>query len=304
MNKNSTGNNIKIYNRQTKSIEEEVIFQEKYMKFFLQNTFGKFLSKRVLIKKWVSYLYGLYCESILSRHKIKNSIKNYNFNINEIEQPITEFKNFNEFFTRKLKNSYRPVDTKENILIAPSDSRLCVSDIKDDLTLDIKGFNYTIKTLIKDKSISSSFKGGLCLVFRLAPIDYHRYIYIDNGFHETIVNIDGKYNSVHPLSLKLNNNVFLENKRSYCILNTENFNEVLYMEVGAMLVGEICNHFPNGTDFKKGIEKGFFKFGGSTLILLFKPNTIILDQDIIQNSKNGIETKVQCGSKIGTKFDP
>lgn len=301
MSNNSTQNNIKIYNRQTKSIEDEVIFQEKYMTFFHNNNLGKILTKRILTKKWVSSLYGLYCESPLSRPKIKSSIKHYNFNIDEIEKPISQFKNFNEFFTRKLKNTSRPVDTRKDVLVSPADSRLIVSKIQSDSILGIKGFKYTIENLLKDNSISTPFNDGLCLIFRLAPIDYHRYIYIDNGYHQNIVNIGGKYNSVHPISLNLNPNIFPENKRSYCILNTENFKEILYMEVGAMFVGEICNHFPNGTSFEKGIEKGFFKFGGSTIIMLFRPNTITLDPDILENSNKGIETLVQCGSQIATK---
>lgn len=300
MGNNSTKNNIKIYNRKTKLIENEVIFQEKYMNFFHENNLGRFLTHHILSKKWVSSLYGFYCQSSLSRLKIKSSIDNYDFSLDEIEKPINKYKNFNEFFSRKLKSESRPIDIKKDILVSPADSRLISKDIKNDLILNVKGFNYTLENLLKNKALADSFNNGMCLIFRLAPTDYHRYIYVDNGKHQNITNINGKYNSVHPISLNLNPRVFQENKRSYCVLNTENFDDILYMEVGAMFVGEIYNHFPDGAVFKKGDEKGFFKFGGSTIILLFKPNTITLDQDILENSKKGIETLVECGSKIAS----
>ena len=44
----------------------------------------------------------------------------------------------------------------------------------------------------------------------------------------------------------------------------------------------------------------FFQFGGSTVVLLLKRDTAILDDDILENSQNGIETLVKFGEKIGT----
>ena len=52
---------------------------------------------------------------------------------------------------------------------------------------------------------------------------------------------------------------------------------------------------------KKGLEKGYFKYGGSTIVLLFEKNKIALDEEIINNSLNGLETYVKYGEKIGEK---
>ena len=70
------------------------------------------------------------------------------------------------------------------------------------------------------------------------------------------------------------------------------------MEVGALMVGKIVNHQKSGL-FSKGQEKGYFRFGGSTIVLLFRKDTIEIDRDILQNSIDGIETMVQYGEKIG-----
>ena len=71
------------------------------------------------------------------------------------------------------------------------------------------------------------------------------------------------------------------------------------MEVGALLVGKIVN-LHQRAEVKRGQEKGFFQFGGSTVVLLTKENTVLVDEDILENSKDGIETIVKYGEKIGS----
>jgi phosphatidylserine decarboxylase len=71
------------------------------------------------------------------------------------------------------------------------------------------------------------------------------------------------------------------------------------MEVGALLVGKIVNHHGPAA-VRRGQEKGYFQFGGSTVVLLLKKDTALLDEDILENSRNGIETVVKFGEKIGT----
>ena len=70
------------------------------------------------------------------------------------------------------------------------------------------------------------------------------------------------------------------------------------MEVGALLVGKIVNHHGTAT-VKRGQEKGYFQFGGSTVVLLLKKDAAVIDSDILENSENGIETVVKFGEKIG-----
>ena len=67
------------------------------------------------------------------------------------------------------------------------------------------------------------------------------------------------------------------------------------MEVGALLIGKIINH--DLDTFKRGEEKGYFLPGGSTVIII--ANNIKVDKDILENSKNNIETLVEVGEKVG-----
>jgi phosphatidylserine decarboxylase len=135
----------------------------------------------------------------------------------------------------------------------------------------------------------------LCLVFRLGVNDYHRYIFIDNGEMVENYKIAGELHTVRSISEKYN--VFSRNSREISILRTEHIGDVAQIEVGALLVGAIKNN--EKEQFVKGEEKGYFEYGGSTIVLLFEEGRISLDEDIIEQSKLGIETKVSIGERIG-----
>ena len=64
------------------------------------------------------------------------------------------------------------------------------------------------------------------------------------------------------------------------------------------MVGKIVNH-PVDATVQRAQEKGHFMFGGSTIIMVFEKDTVKLDEDILENSKQDIETVVRYGEKIG-----
>ena len=70
------------------------------------------------------------------------------------------------------------------------------------------------------------------------------------------------------------------------------------MEVGALLVGKIVNH-PVEKQVRRGMEKGYFQFGGSTIIILVKEGQLQVDADILENSRQNYETIVKYGEIIG-----
>ena len=106
--------------------------------------------------------------------------------------------------------------------------------------------------------------------------------------------------TVNPIALE-RYNIYKQNSREFTVLHTENFGDVVQVEIGAMMVGRICNHQETGS-FRRGQEKGMFEFGGSTVVLLFEKDKICLNDDILRNSASGIETVVKFGSSIGYKI--
>ena len=278
--------------------DKKIYYEEKdssFLKFLYQNWFGRILLK-VAISKPISKIGGCYMESRLSRRNIKNFIIKNNIDMTDYKDE--QYSNFNEFFTRKIKVTKRPISKDKNILISPADSKLIVYKIDDDISFKIKNSIYTVSELLKDEKMAKEYKNGYCLVFRLCVDDYHHYHFIDDGKLLSKKNIKGVLNTVQPLAFK-KSRVFLENSREVNVLSTKNFGKVIQIEVGALMVGKIVNL--DLKEFKRGDEKGYFKFGGSTVILLFKEDTVELDKDILENSLKDIETKVKLGEKIGRR---
>ena len=102
------------------------------------------------------------------------------------------------------------------------------------------------------------------MILRLTVDDYHRYCYFDDGIKSENHRIEGVYHTVNPIA---NDHVkiYKENTREYTLMKTKHFGDALQMEVGALMVGKIVNHDGAGS-MRRGIEKGYFQFGGSTSI--------------------------------------
>ncbi len=294
---------IKIYNRHSKSYEEENIAGKKYIEWTYESPIGKKLTELLVKRKLFSKLYGAYCDTKISAKKISAFIQDYNINIDESVKSLKEFNSFNDFFTRKLLKTARPFNTSSDILISPGDGRIMVYDnINLENIVQVKNLTYSLRELINNDSIAQQYENGTCIILRLAPIDYHRFHFIDSGIPTKSAKINGSLYSVNPIALNTIPKLFCANKREWSILKSDNFNDILMIEIGATCVGSIIQTYTPNIKVNKGDEKGYFKFGGSTTILFFKTNTICIDEDIMQQSSLGFETKVLFGEKIGKKI--
>lgn len=265
---------------------------------FLYNTAaGRIILKPIVKGAFLSCLVGKFMDTKLSKIMIKPFIKNHNINMNEFEDK--NYSCFNDFFIRNIKKELRPISKNKNDLIALCDSKLTCYKIDKGLTFKIKNSTYSVSSIINDKEKSILFENGYALVFRLSPEDYHHYIFCDDGVIINNYKISGKFHSVNPIAYE-KFKVFKENQRECTLVETKNFGIVMYVEVGALLVGKIKN-LKNAGKHKKGEEKGYFMYGGSTVVLLVQENKIKIDEEILENSTLGFETYVKCGEKIGEK---
>lgn len=276
---------------------KSAIGQDKALELLYRTTGGRLLLK-VLTMPVISKTAGAFLDSPLSTFLIKPFIEKSGVNLSEYRRK--NYKSFNDFFTRQIRPELRPIDFTENAVISPCDSKLTVYEINNKSIFKIKDSYYRIVDLLRNNFISRRYKGGYCMIFRLCVDDYHRYCYIDNGIKTDNVFIKGEFHTVNPIALE-KYNIYKRNSREYTILHTENFGDVVQIEVGAMLVGRIKNHHWNMHCFAKGEEKGMFEYGGSTIVLLFEKDTISVDSNILANSAQGIETVVKYGEKIGIK---
>ena len=207
---------------------------------------------------------------------------------------------FNDFFCRRIRDGLRPIETDPDRMIAPCDGLLRVWPIRDGLVIPVKESRYTVASLLHSASLASRFEGGLCLVFRLCVDHYHRYCYVESGRKSRDFRIPGVLHTVQPVALAAGP-VFAENSRVFTLIRTASFGTLLQMEVGAMLVGRITNLQPQAADVNRGEEKGYFEYGGSTIILLTEPGKVQIDERFLRASREGTEIPVRLGEAIGTK---
>lgn len=290
--------------RETHERKEEKVYGFFFVHLLYGNypfsgIFGKLL---VMIARlpFISILYGKIQRMRLTRRKIKPFVEKYQINMKESVKKVEEFTSFNDFFVRKLKPSARDIDPAPEKAIMPADGRyIFVPNLSKEDGFYVKGQKFSIRSFLKDEQLARRYEGGLMVIARLCPTDYHRFHFPCACIPEKSKLINGYLNSVNLTSLKQNIHVFSENKRMLTTLNTEHFGLVLYSEIGAVCVGGIEQTYTPLQRAVKGQEKGYFAFGGSSLILLFEPDRLELAPDLKQFPKY---TEVRCefGQLLGT----
>ncbi|SES99510.1 phosphatidylserine decarboxylase [Anaerobranca gottschalkii] len=289
--------------RKTKEKKKEIVAGDKLIKWAYQSTLGRSLSHLLFKRKFLSFLYGKLQEKPKSKGKISKFVESLEIDMTEaLLEDLNEYQNFNEFFARKLKPEVRPVVADLNLLASPADGRVFAYDnIEISKVVQVKGLEYSLEELLGDSKLAEKYQGGSYYIIRLCPADYHRFHFCDYGVPEKTREIKGYYYSVNPMALKAIPKLYCQNKREITLFYSENFGEVLYVEVGATAVGTIVQTFKPGKKVNKGEEKGYFKFGGSTVLLFFQKDKVKIDDDILENTKKGFETKVNMGEQIGRK---
>jgi len=273
----------KVYNRKLKKIEEVKHFGGSKL-----DTIYKYpLLTGILTNKLISKLYGFYNSTKLSKKRINKFIVKNNIDMSLYKK--TDYNSFNDFFIRKLKK----INIDKTGFISPCNGKLLVYKITKDLKIKVKNITYSVTELISDEI---DLKNGYIFIYRLALDDYHHFHYIDDGIRLKRVKCKGRLHTVSSSSSKYK--IYKENEREYSILETKNFGKIIYMEVGALLVGKIINY--DLPIFKRGEEKGYFLPGGSTVIIMAK--NVKVAKDILDNSKKNIETIVSVGEKVGEKL--
>lgn len=268
--------------------------QDKLLSFLYTNIFGRMLLKP-LIQPQVSKLAGRYLSSAHSKWLISKFIERNEINMDIYEE--CDYSSFNDFFTRKIKPDSRPVPEDLDVLISPCDCLATVYPIQENTTFSIKNTEYTLRSLLRSPRLAKRFRGGYAYVLRLTVEDYHRYLYSVSGKQSKNYHIDGTFHTVNPIANDYLP-IYKENTREYTVIRSKEFGDVLQMEVGALLVGKISNH-KQSTVVTRGEEKGFFEYGGSTIVVLTQKCRVTPRSDLLTNSKNGYETKVLQAHPLG-----
>ncbi|MBR3517470.1 MAG: phosphatidylserine decarboxylase [Lachnospiraceae bacterium] len=282
-----------LYDRKNKTVTEITQYGGGMMQAAYHGRYSRFLLP--MVTSWLyTRLWGWWQCTPFSCNKIPAFVEQYPVNMADYEQQV--FHNFDEFFIRPIREGARPMNIDPDRLIAPADSKLLVYPVKKDMHLTVKGLDYTLEELIGSRRFAKEFAGGQCLVFRLTMDDYHHYCFPADGWQRMRHTVPGRLHTVSPYSAE--KKVYQENYRVVNLLETKHFGKILMIEVGALFAGRIIN-YPVRC-FRKGEEKGYFRLGGSTILMLLQKDAVRLDEDILEYTDKGIEVKLRYREDIGT----
>ena len=292
-------NPIKYVERESGQVKIEKVYGEEWLNWSYHNPIGEATLWAIAKRKIVSSVYGDMQEKPASADKIQPIIKDYGVDISIAQKQ--NFKSFNDFFIRKLKPEARPIAADSLTVSSPADGKILAFANINNSDFYIKGIRFNVQSFLKNTELAKKYENGAMIVFRLAPPDYHRYHFpVSEVTASSNINIEGDYYSVSPLALREKAEIFWLNKREYGVIKSPIFGNVIMIEVGATMVGSMIQTYA-GTTVKKGEEKGYFKFGGSTVVLLFEKDKIKIDNDLLINTSKGLETTIKMGEKIAVK---
>ena len=156
-------------------------------------------------------------------------------------------------------------------------------------------------------------------IFRLAPADFHRMHSPANVKVSDVISVYSSYYSVRLFfvfsfiqvnaeALRAEDDA-IYNTRKIIILNSLNDisnsssinpnRPMAFVALGATCVGSVILSVNVESVVKKGDELAWFEFGGSTIVMLFPPNSVQFDDDLIQASANTAEVKTLIRQSIG-----
>ncbi|MDC0656802.1 archaetidylserine decarboxylase [Leisingera sp. SS27] len=289
---------ILVVDRETGETFEEAVLGEKWIRWAYQNASARPVEKLLFRSSLISRLMGAWFNSRFSKGKIAAVVDELSIDMSEATAPADSYGCFNDFFVRNLRPEARPFSTDPKQVVSPADGRVLVfPELAGDVFVPVKGYPMSVHTMLP--GIADRFIGGALAIVRLCPADYHRYHFPAAGRITASKDIPGALHSVNPIALGAGPDVFGENKRTWTLIETENLGSYCFVEVGAFGVGSIVNTRTSGA-VQKMDEKGYFKFGGSTVVVVFEPVKVRFADDLVANSAKGRETLVKVGQSFAT----
>ena len=268
--------------------------------------------QRLLPKHALSRLIAKAAESQrpwLKNALIERAIASFDINIDEAESSdLDDYKNFNNFFTRALKEGVRPIDGDAKAIVSPADGAVSqAGPINHQRIIQAKGSDYSASRLLGNSQQAKSYENGSFATIYLSPRDYHRVHIPAAGKLLSTRYIPGDLFSVNDQTAQALPNLFARNERLVCEFESEIGNFVVVF-VGAMLVAGIetvwggyetpgpgaireTDYSDRDLNYTKGDEIGRFKFG-STVVMLFQEDKISWQDSLMP------QTDIQMGEKI------
>jgi len=292
--------------------ERELICAEKWLRLIYENPIGGATLPYLFSRKVLSRLYGIYCRTGFSAKSIPKFIKQNQVDMTGCQGP---YKNFADFFSREKTGISFP--DKSGQLGAPCEGFASIyTNILPEEMIAAKNSLFSLAELFGDESLAEAYRDGIMLRIRLAPANYHRMHFFDDGTVTGSKFLDGDLFSVSPLAVNRIARLYCRNKRGLIMFSSQHFGDVAIVEVGATFVGSIVHSFDqasetgsttNQTDnpiegllpVHRGQQASYFLPGGSLVLVFFKKGAFIPNRTLLEQTSAGYETKICVGESIG-----
>lgn len=288
---------INIWNRAVGRVETEQVYGDVWLRLLYGNAPGRWAAHRILAGAALSRLVGALQSTRTSARRIPAFVDTFDIPIEEFEDK--EWTSFNDFFVRRFRPGARVFCSEAECMPAFSEGRyLAFERVALEITFPVKGQHLTPQAILGDSARAAAFAGGPLLIARLAPVDYHRFHFLDDGTIIEQHGIPGRLHSVNPFALRARNDILATNERHVAVLDTASFGRLAMVEVGAMNVGRIVQTHPPEEPFRRGDEKGYFCFGGSTILLFGEAGGWVPSADLLEQTAHRRETLIRLGDEV------
>jgi phosphatidylserine decarboxylase len=288
------------YDRARGAFATESVYAHGFLRWLYNSGSGGLAARLVVGSPWPSRLWGALHRTRWSRRRIPGFVRRMGIDMSESAKGVAEFDSFDAFFTRDLRAGSRPVCAEPGRLVAPVDGKVLAFPRVDPRTsFRIKRSRFDLAGLLRDDDLAATFAGGSMLVCRLGLSDWHHFHFPDSGTPGPAATIRGRYHAGGPYSDRALVPFFTENHRMVVRFDSDHFGAMAIVEVGALTVGSIRQCFRPGTRVRKGEPKGFFRLGGSTVVLLFRRDAVVLDADLCAFTAREVECFVRMGRPLG-----
>lgn len=261
----------------------------------------KAIIQYLLPKQFLTMMFGWLANKKLGKvttWMIIGFSKLYKVDLSEAQlSDVKDYKTFNDFFARKLKDDARLIDPTNNVIVMPADGVLSqFGSIQDTQLIQAKGHFYSLESLVAcHPDMIKFFKNGSYATTYLSPKNYHRFHMPCDGILREMIYVPGSLFSVNKATTEGIPNLFARNERVICLFETE-FGPMAQILIGATIVGSIEVEwegvitpprdgimkrwtYSGEVKLTKGQDMGCFKLG-STVITLFASNTVEFSREL------------------------
>eukprot|EP00755_Sulcionema_specki_P012829 Sspe_Gene.52365::Locus_29026_Transcript_1_1_Confidence_1.000_Length_1347::g.52365::m.52365/K01613/psd, PISD; phosphatidylserine decarboxylase len=233
---------------------------------WLNSTAGQKLSQDPSFQNWIQHFVvarGEFMDSVCSRAVVPSW--EAHVNMSQFVVPEGGYSSFNDFFTRALRPGVRPIASPHDdcVVISPADSNSQLLPLDPVTQYRLKNLRLNITTMLGSSKLAARFRNGTMVTGDLFTTYYHHMHAPVRGRVSHVKLIGGVYYGAMGAAY------YEQRRRVVVIIDTPVMGKVALIGVGYATIASIELQVKVGDWVEKGDRLGLFRYGGSTVAILF-----------------------------------